>query len=86
MKILRGLMLKHVYILLILDFPLSMQAAIFPYQWRNSIYSDFLFSLNIMFENFKNRLQDIIFTSLLIFLLVKHIVSEEFCILYYLYG
>jgi len=32
MKILRGLMLKHVYILLILDFPLSMQAAIFPYQ------------------------------------------------------
>jgi len=39
-----------------------------------------------MFENYKNRLQDIIFTSLLIFLLVKHIVSEEFCILYYIYG
>ena len=31
MKILlQGLMLKHVYILLILNFPLSMQAAIFP--------------------------------------------------------
>jgi hypothetical protein len=32
MKILQGLMLKHVYmyILLILNFPLNMQAAIFP--------------------------------------------------------
>jgi hypothetical protein len=30
MKILQGLMLKHVYILLILNFPLSMQAASFP--------------------------------------------------------
>jgi hypothetical protein len=30
MKILQGLMLKHIYILLILNFPLSMQAAIFP--------------------------------------------------------
>ena len=29
MKILQGLMLKHVYILLILNFPLNMQAAIF---------------------------------------------------------
>jgi hypothetical protein len=29
MKILQGLMLKHVYILLILYFPLNMQAAIF---------------------------------------------------------
>jgi hypothetical protein len=29
MKILQGLMLKHVYILLILNFPPSMQAAIF---------------------------------------------------------
>ena len=29
MKILQGLMLKHVYILLNLNFPLSMQAAIF---------------------------------------------------------
>jgi hypothetical protein len=28
MKILQGLMLKHVYILLILNFPLNMQAAI----------------------------------------------------------
>jgi hypothetical protein len=30
MKILQGVMLKHIYILLILNFPLSMQAAIFP--------------------------------------------------------
>jgi hypothetical protein len=30
MKILQGLMLKHVYILLILNFPQNMQAAIFP--------------------------------------------------------
>jgi hypothetical protein len=30
MKILQGLMLKHVYILLILNFLLNMQAAIFP--------------------------------------------------------
>jgi hypothetical protein len=30
MKILQGLMLKHVFILLILNFPLNMQAAIFP--------------------------------------------------------
>jgi hypothetical protein len=30
MKILQGLMLKHVYILLILKFQLNMQAAIFP--------------------------------------------------------
>ena len=30
MKILQGLMLKHVYILLILNFPLHMEAAIFP--------------------------------------------------------
>ena len=30
MKILQGLMLKHVYILLILDFPLNMEAANFP--------------------------------------------------------
>ena len=29
MKILQGLMLKHVYILLILNFPLNMQAAIY---------------------------------------------------------
>ena len=28
MKILQGVMLKHIYILLILNFPLSMQAAI----------------------------------------------------------
>ena len=31
MKILQGLMLKHVYILLILKFPLNIQAAIFPF-------------------------------------------------------
>jgi uncharacterized membrane protein (DUF485 family) len=30
MKILQGLMLKHVYILLILNFPQNMKAAIFP--------------------------------------------------------
>ena len=30
MKILQELVLKHVYILLILNFPLNMQAAIFP--------------------------------------------------------
>jgi hypothetical protein len=30
MEILQWLMLKHIYILLILNFPLSMQAAIFP--------------------------------------------------------
>jgi hypothetical protein len=30
MKILQGLMLKHVYILFILNFPLNMQAVIFP--------------------------------------------------------
>jgi hypothetical protein len=30
MKILQGLMLKHIYILLILNFPQNMQAAIFP--------------------------------------------------------
>ena len=30
MKILQVLMLKHVYILLILNFPQNMQAAIFP--------------------------------------------------------
>jgi hypothetical protein len=30
MKILQGLMLKHVYILSILNFPLNMQTAIFP--------------------------------------------------------
>ena len=30
MNILHGLMLKHVYILLILNFPQNMQAAIFP--------------------------------------------------------
>jgi hypothetical protein len=30
MKILQGLMLKHIYILLILNFPVNMQAAIFP--------------------------------------------------------
>ena len=29
MKILQGLLLKHVYILLILNFPLNMEAAIF---------------------------------------------------------
>ena len=32
MKILQGLILEHVYILLILNFPLNMQAVIFPYQ------------------------------------------------------
>ena len=30
MKILQGLMLKHIYILLILNFPQNMQAVIFP--------------------------------------------------------
>jgi hypothetical protein len=29
-EILQGLMLKHLYILLILNFPVNMQAAIFP--------------------------------------------------------
>ena len=30
MSILQGLMLKHVYILLILNFPLNIEAAMFP--------------------------------------------------------
>jgi len=49
MKILQGLMLKHVYILLILNFPLKMEAATFPLSGHKSIYSDLHQNNNIIF-------------------------------------
>ena len=46
MKILQGLVLKHVYILLILSFPLNMQAAIFHLSVTQLHLFRFTYSVN----------------------------------------